>query len=351
MRVGVSVGEASLSPSAFSMIVDYFPPKRRATAISVYSMGTYMGTGLASLLGGVVIKLASHQEMWSLPVLGDVRPWQTIFFAVGLPGLLLVPILFTIAEPMRRGVKHTASSGLPFREVLAYVKQNRWTFLCHNFGISFVSLAAYSSASWLPTMFQRVHNWSAADSGIRYGIAVVIFGTLGSVSGGRFADYLRERGYRDASMRVMWLAAMCNLPFSLSVAIIPDPWMAYCFLFPSMFFTSAPFGVAAAAITEITPNWMRGQALASYIFVNSLVGLGLGPTAVAVVTDYVFHNDIRVNYSLALVTTCALAMAAILLRLGLPQFVESLGRLRDYSGQAAEIGMEIAADPQKVAEG
>src|ERR1700733_880265 len=65
MRVGVSVGEASLSPSAFSMIADYFPPKRRATAISVYSMGTYMGTGLASLLGGVVIKLASHQEMWS----------------------------------------------------------------------------------------------------------------------------------------------------------------------------------------------------------------------------------------------------------------------------------------------
>lgn len=340
MRIGVGIGEASLSPSAFSMIADSFPPERRATAMSVYSMAIYIGTGLASLLGGVVIKLASRQEMWSLPILGHIRPWQTIFFAVGLPGLLLVPVLFTIAEPVRRGLKHAASPGLPFREVLAYVKQNRWTFLCHNFGISFVSLAVNGSASWMPTMFQRVHHWSAADSGIRYGIAVVIFGTLGSVSGGRFADYLRERGYRDASMRVMWLAAMGNLPFSLCLALIPDPWVAYCFLFPSQFFTSAPYGVAAAAITEIMPNSMRGQAAASYIFVNTLVGLGLGPTAVALVTDYVFHNDIRVNYSLALVTTCALTTAAILLRFGLPQFVKSLDRLREYSDQPVGIGLE-----------
>lgn len=330
MRIGVGVGEASLSPSAYSLISDYFPPERRATAISVYGMGIYIGSGLASLFGGLVIKLASQQEMWTIPVVGEVRPWQTIFFAVGLPGLLLAPIMFTIAEPVRRGVKKAGAAVVPFREVLAYIRENGWTFLCHNFGISFVAVTTYGSSSWLPTMFQRVHHWSAADIGIRYGVVVAIFGTLGIVCGGRFADYLRSRGYRDASMRVMWLAPMCYLPFTLCVTLIPDPWVSYCFLVPSVFFSSTAFGVAPAAITEIMPNAMRGQAAASYLFVNNLIGLGLGPTAVAMATDFVFHDDTRVNHSLALVATCALTTAAILLRLGLPQFVKSLDRLKEY---------------------
>ena len=336
MRIGVGVGEASLSPSAYSMIADYFPQQTRATAISVYGMGIYIGAGLASLLGGVVIKLASTQEMWTLPVLGEVRPWQTIFFAVGLPGILLAPILFTVAEPVRRGVKSAAGAGVPFREVLAYGRRNHWTFFCHNFGISFVSVTAYGSVSWLPTMFQRVHHWTAADIGIRYGLVLAIFGTLGIVSGGRFADHLRSRGHRDASMRVMSLAPLCYLPCLLCVSLIPNPWVAFCFLIPATFFSAAPFGVAPAAITEIMPNPMRGQAAAAYLFVNNLVGLGLGPTAVAMITDYVFHDDSRVNHSLAVVASLALTTAAILLRLGLPKFRKSLDRLAEYSRSGVE---------------
>jgi MFS family permease len=237
---------------------------------------------------------------------------------------------------VRRGVKSAAAAGVPFREVLAYGRRNRWTFFCHNFGISFVSVTAYGSLSWLPTMFQRVHHWTAADIGIRYGLVVAIFGTLGIVSGGRFADYLRSRGHRDASMRVMSLAPLCYLPLSLGVYLIPDPWVAFCFLIPAVFFSATPFGVAPAAITGIMPNSMRGQAAASYLFVNNLVGLGLGPTAVAMVTDYVFRDDSRVNHSLAVVAALALTTAAILLRLGLPQFRKSLDQLAEYSKSGVE---------------
>jgi MFS family permease len=92
LRMGVGVGEAALSPAAYSLITDYFPARRLATAISVYSMGIYIGSGLSFLLGGIAVRYATTQEMWTLPIVGAMRPWQLIFFIVGLPGLLLVPL-------------------------------------------------------------------------------------------------------------------------------------------------------------------------------------------------------------------------------------------------------------------
>src|SRR5690242_3960499 len=100
-RLGVGVGEAALSPSAFSMISDSFRKERLATAISVYSMGIYMGAGFAYLLGGIVVRLATSQEMYHFPIVGDIRPWQVIFFVVGLPGIFLGLLMYTIKEPVR----------------------------------------------------------------------------------------------------------------------------------------------------------------------------------------------------------------------------------------------------------
>jgi MFS family permease len=105
LRVGVGVGEAALSPAAYSIITDYFPPKRRATAISVYSMGIYIGSGVAFIVGGLVAGLASAQETWNVPIVGATRPWQVVFFIVGLPGVLLSLLVYTIREPVRRGIR------------------------------------------------------------------------------------------------------------------------------------------------------------------------------------------------------------------------------------------------------
>src|SRR5260370_277791 len=112
-RMGVGVGEASLSPSAYSLITDYFPKEKLATAISVYSAGIYIGAGMSYLLGGIIVRLASMQEAWMLPVVGAVRPWQVIFFAVGLPGLLVALLMDTVREPVPRGVGRHASR-IPF---------------------------------------------------------------------------------------------------------------------------------------------------------------------------------------------------------------------------------------------
>ncbi|MGH8561818.1 MAG: MFS transporter, partial [Nevskiales bacterium] len=96
-RMGVGVGEATLSPSAYSLIADYFPREVRATAISVYSMGIYIGSGLAFLLGGLVIKFAGQAEV-VLPVVGATRPWQLIFFMLGIAGILFTFAMYTVRE-------------------------------------------------------------------------------------------------------------------------------------------------------------------------------------------------------------------------------------------------------------
>jgi len=209
LRVGVGIGEASLSPAAYSLITDYFPPKRRATAISVYGMGIYIGSGLAFIVGGMVAKVAAAQEMWQLPLAGLTRPWQAVFFIVGLPGVLLALLMYTVREPLRRDAKMVKTADgarriaqVPIGKVLAYLGKNKLTFICHNVGFALLSFSSYGSSAWIPTFLQRNHDWSIGKSGLVYGLIVATCGTLGIALGGRFADRMSEHGRRDATMRV-----------------------------------------------------------------------------------------------------------------------------------------------------
>jgi MFS family permease len=337
LRMGVGVGEATLSPAAYSLITDYFPRQRLATAISVYSMGIYIGSGLALILGGAVAALAATQEWWELPLIGATRPWQVIFFIVGLPGVPLALLMYTVREPERRGMRKTQSADgkartaqVPMRQVIRYLLDNKATFLCHNLGFALISFSNYGSNAWVPTFFIRNHGWTASKAGIVYGTIIAMAGTLGIVAGGRFADWLSERGYRDATMRVGLLVTLAWLPCGL-YPLLPDANWAAALLVPAVFLTSAPFGVAAAAVQQMMPNPMRGQASAIYLFVVNLIGLGLGPTAVALTTDYVFRNDHMVNYSLLIVSIIAHIAAAALLWGGLKPYQQSLDRLKEWT--------------------
>jgi MFS family permease len=343
LRMGVGVGEAALSPAAYSLISDYFPKERRATAISVYSMGIYIGSGLAFLLGGMVVKLVQTREAWTFPLIGQTRPWQVIFFIVGLPGVLLALLMYTVREPMRRGLKQVqAADGtaraadVPLGEVLRYLVLNWKTFVCHTVGFALLSFSSYGTSAWVPTMFVRNHGWTSSRAGIVYGLVVGIFATLGVVAGGWVSDRMAKRGSRDATMRVGLFVSAAWFPVGMLYPLMSNAWLAVAFLIPSAFLASAPFGVAPAAIQQIMPNEMRGQASAIYLFVVNLIGLGIGPTAVALCTDYVFHNDNRVNYSILIVCTLAHVASTLLLWQGLKPFGESLDRLKAWL--AAEKG-------------
>jgi MFS family permease len=153
MRMGVGVGEATLSPAAYSLITDYFPPHRRATAQSIYNIAQYLGTGVAFMVGGAVIGLASAQPEWILPLVGSIHSWQLVFFIVGLPGVLLSLLMLSVAEPVRRGPGAEAKKPSP-GEVLAFAKANRATLVCHNVGVALLGFSAYGNAVWVrPSSF------------------------------------------------------------------------------------------------------------------------------------------------------------------------------------------------------
>ncbi len=338
LRMGVGVGEATLSPSAYSMISDYFPKEKRATAISVYSMGIYIGSGIAFLLGGAVIGYVSTQGTIVIPIIGSIRPWQAIFLIVGMPGVLLSLLMYTVKEPIRRGLRSVQLSPgtgkqsiAPLKEVLSYVRSNSKTFICHTVGFALLSFSSYGTSAWIPTFFVRNHGWTASKAGIVYGLVVMVFSTLGVAAGGWMADRMALRGYRDATMRIGFFVAIAWFPFGIPYPIVDNVNLAVGLMAVSAFFASAPFGVAPAAIQQIMPNEMRGQASAIYLFVINLIGLGIGPTAVAMTTDYVFHDDNAVRYSIMIVTTIAHVVAALLLWAGLRPFRESLDRLKKWT--------------------
>ncbi|MFP6583187.1 MAG: MFS transporter [Candidatus Hydrogenedentota bacterium] len=324
-RMGVGVGEASLSPSAYSLITDLFKPSRIALAISIYGAGIYIGSGMAYLLGGIVIAWVGTAESVAIPLVGDVAPWQSVFFFIGVPGFLFVPFMFLIKEPKRRGLGKKKDTGsVPLAEVFAFVKTHWRTFFFHNVGFALLSFVSYGSGSWIPEFFIRLHDMGRADIGIIYGIIVIIFGTLGIVSGGFFADKLRERGYTDSKLRVGFYAAMAHIPLGLIFPLMPNHILAIMVLCPSVYLAAMPFGVAPAAIQEMMPNRMRGQASAIYLFVVNMIGLGMGPSAVALFTQNVFKDDMKIHYSLATVSTFAGTLAAILLWNGMKQFRKTL---------------------------
>lgn len=330
LRMGVGVGEAALSPAAYSLITDYFPPKRLATALSVYSMGIYIGSGLSYLLGGLVVRYASARAMWSLPLVGEIRPWQLIFFVVGLPGFLLVPLLLTVREPSRHGAT-VPNAAVPMQSAWSYLLENRRTVLLHNIGFGLLALSSYASGAWVPEFYRRRFHWDVGTTGIIYGIIVAVLGCAGLFGAGRIADSLRARGRANATVFVGVLIALVSIPVTCLLFSAPSAAWATLWLIPAAALAAAPFGVAPAAIQQMMPPAMRGRASAVYLFIVNIIGLGIGPTAVGACTQYLFRRDDAVNYSLMLVNSLACGLAAVVLSFALKPFLASLRRLRAWS--------------------
>jgi len=335
LRVGVGVGEASLSPSAYSLIADYFDGSKLARAIALYSSGIYLGSGLAYLIGGQAISLLRGTEPWVLPLLGAIPGWQKVFLIVGLPGLLVVPlVLWTVREPIRRGLMASrAGDGntvLPLSEVAAHARASWKALATHNVGFALLSFSSYGTGSWLPSMFKRVHGWDEAQFGLVYGL-IVFFGSAGgAILGGVVADWLAKRGYRDAKIRVGFFAAWLWLPFGIAFPILEDGTLAMVVAAPAAFLASMPFGVAPAALQEMMPNNLRGQMSALYLFMTNLLGLAIGPLIVGATTDYVFSAEVYgvagIRWSLLWTTLVAHLVATLLLYQGMSEYRKARDR-------------------------
>ncbi|MGQ0765167.1 MAG: spinster family MFS transporter [Gemmatimonadota bacterium] len=311
-RIGVGVGEAALGPPAISMIADYFRRNQLARAVSVYAVGIYLGSGLAYLIGGQVVQQwAATDDFVALPLLGLVRPWQFVFVLVGLPGLLIAALMLLIREPVRRVRPSPARAH--DREVIAWVRTHRRAFTSHTFGYSFFSMVNLGTAAWLPSFLERAHGWSPGRIGVFMGGATMIFGVGGILAGGWLADRLLARGREDAKLLVGVIGSLGALASAIPLYLAGSDLAVILLLVPLNIFSAFPFGAAQAALQEMSPSPYRARITAGYLFVNSMVGLALGPSLVALATDYLFRSEAMVGYSILLVALLGHGAASTLL--------------------------------------
>jgi len=354
-RIGVGIGEAALSPGAYSLLADYFPPGKLARAMSVYSLGLPLGMGLALLIGGWGIEFASA-EVAQGGFLAAYKPWQVVFFAVGLPGLLLALLMrLAVREPPRRHHAVAVGAGAGDRPnfgfVLAYVWRNRGVYAAPILGVSFSGMLSYGANLWMPAFLMRVYGFSPREAGLFLGGSTVVLGIPGTLLAGWIADRLIARGKGDAHM-IVAMAYCAGIAVCGAIApIIPIHWLSLALIAGLGFFSFTWTGVAGALLQIVTPNRMRGQVSAVYLFSANIIGMGIGQSAVAFCTDHIFGRDDAVGQSLALVGVVSIALAIYFLNAGRKPIVASGltgGRERTIEAERPEDAADIALEAPAV---
>lgn len=337
-RMGIGVGESSLSPAAISMFSDMFPRHRLALATSLFSMGSSFGMALALLVGGMVINMVSGTPEITLPVIGTIRSWQLTFIIVGLPGLLVAALVCTIQEPARRGLLKRGQSlnpskpaSLPISEILLFILKDWRTYLPIFMALALKSMQGFGISMWVPTFFIRTYGWDAGHVGMMQGTVTLICAPLGMIAGGMLASWYARRRYNDANMRVVLIAAVMVIPFIVLYPLMSSPWVALILFGGNMFFSSMSAGPAVAALQTIVPNQMRAQTVAFYYFILNLVGYGMGPTVVALFTDYVFVREDALNLSMSMIAIILGPTAALITWFGLKPYGRSVARATEWS--------------------
>ncbi|MFL2770178.1 MAG: spinster family MFS transporter [Rhodospirillaceae bacterium] len=318
-RIGVGVGEAALSPSALSMISDYFPKETRGRAVAFYTMGISIGVGLAMIIGSQVIAYVFSAPPVTLPIVGKLFAWQTVFVVVGLPGLLIAVLMATVKEPIRKeqivqaSIDGSQTHYIRFAQVVAFIWQRRRMYVSHFLGMSIVGILSYGFYAWIPTMFIRTWDWTIQDIGLAYGVVTLLSGPLAVILAARMAESFAKKGYADAHMRTALFGSLAGIVFAVATPLMPNPYAALLLLLPVSIGTSAATASGLSALMMVTPNQMRAQTSAAYFFVVNILGLTVGPTGIALFTDFVFKADIMLRYSVASVSLLAGLFAAVFL--------------------------------------
>lgn len=307
-RVGVGVGEAALSPSAYSLLSDYFPKRMLATSIGIYSSGIYLGAGLAYIVGGYFLKFFNAHGTYILPVIGHVYSWQMIFFLFGIPGLLVALVFLFVQEPERKSNPQQQS----LTGFVNFLKHQGKPFLILCLAAAIFNICVYATGIWIPTFLIRVHHIPADKVGYFTGIGIMLFSPIGVIFGGRIADMLSAKTGLRGRLAAVITFTLLFLPASIGYTLMNSEETVLWALIPYAIFVSTGVATIAATVQEMVPEHFKGTATALLLFSQNIIGMGIGPTSVGLLNDYVFHSPLALGKSLAIVSFVSITGAAIL---------------------------------------
>ena len=300
-RMGVGVGEAGGVAPSYALIADYFPPQRRARALAIFSLGVPIGLSAGTLMGAYIAAAVS---------------WRAAFYAMGLAGVVLAPVLLLV---LKDPVKPVASvSAAPIGQVFPMVAKKP-VFWLIAFAASFSSLSGYGLAVWVPSVLERSFGMGLIGRGQFLASVVFLGGCTGVFAGGWLADRLgaRDRAWYAKLPAIAWLITAPTFAAGLLTHNAVLAW--FLLLIPNAL-NILWLGPVIAAVQHLVPQRMRATASASFLLINNLIGLGVGPFLIGRLSDALKHSygTEALRYAAVAVTAFYL-LAALLMFLAAPR--------------------------------
>jgi len=338
-RLGVGVGEATVAPATYSLLADYFRPEKRGLPMAVFGAGVYVGMGLALLLGATLISALSAAGPVAMGWLGVMKPWQLAFVIAGAPGLLLCLGVFLLWDPrsLSSGKGTAGQSSVP---ILTHWRANWRAIAGHHAAIALMAVALYALLAWAPEYFRRIHGADVGTISMAIGLVVMVAGTAGVVTAGVASDRLRAAGVMHGRLTVAALAAFTACPAIILFALAPGQDAALAWLGVAVFCLSSLTTCGPAGVQELNPPELRGAGTALFQFVVTLVGLGVGPSLVPLVSDHVLGNETRLDLAIMGTLPAAVLLSSCLSLATRAAYDCALGGLESHDPEA----MVIPAD-------
>ncbi len=270
-RLGVGVGEAGGVAPAYSLISDFFPPDQRARALSVYSFGIPIGSAIGIVFGGVIASLIN---------------WRYAFFIVGVAGIVIAPIFrMTIKEPPRGQYdrEHSDRKAPGLKAILGMLSRKP-SFWLMSLGASFSSMMGYGVFFWLPSFFVRSYKLTLLDASLFYGAVLLIGGLAGIWAGGWMGDRFGHSKHAQYA-RIPAFAFLATVPFYVLAILSPTLTISFAVLLVPTALGLAWLGPVISAIQHVVRPDMRATASAIFLFINNLIGIGLGTYAIGALSD------------------------------------------------------------------
>lgn len=317
-RCGVGIGEAAITPASYSLIRDSFPLESRARAFGLFSAAAFIGQASAVILTGIMIGLISAGKLKDVPFIGAMQPWQAVLVIVGAVGFPLSLLTLTFKEPIRHKDGSAENAGVSFGEAFAHLRENWRVYLPLTVFATCYYAQASSYGAWMATVIARSWGLTPQQIGPYFGGELLILAPLGSWFGGLAVDRLTQRGRRDAAPLVAVWTTIVFIPLVIAAPAVPGLNQMWLTLGVSLLLAACYYPVSASLLAQITPQRLIGKVTAIYLLIFTLLGLGLGPTFVAAVSDNFFTGPQAIGYALGTVSGClitvALVMALVLLR-------------------------------------
>jgi MFS family permease len=267
-RLGVGVGEAGGVAPSYALIADYYPPERRARALAIYSLGIPIGLALGNILGAYIAHWVS---------------WRAAFLAMGLAGVALAPVMLLLVRDLPKPERSATAAAAPLAQVFPLLARKP-TFWLLAFASSASSVCGYGLALWTPSVLMRSFGLDLVGTGQFMGSLLLIGGTAGVFGGGWLADRLgtRDRRWYARLPAVAWLA---TTPLFLLAFMSPRLAVAWPLLLIPNALNILWLGPVTTAVQHLAPQRMRSTASASFLLINNLIGLGVGPLLIGRVSD------------------------------------------------------------------